>query len=333
MSLRTFARRGRALAALSVLALALTPALAEARPSGGKSSGSRGSKTFMAPPSTSTAPGAAQPMQRSMTPDSGPSMQQPGMASRPAASPAAQPAKPTFARNLMMGIGAGLLGAGLFGLLSGSGLFGGLGGLASFLGLLLQAALIAGLIFVVVRLFRRRQEAPQPALAGAGLGSMNREAYAPPQPQAPLGGGAAAQRGGADQVGLNAADFDVFEQKLRAVSDAYSREDLAALRRMATPEMVGYFAEDLAENARKGLIDTTREVKLLQGDLSEAWREEREDYATVAMRYSYLGTLSERATGRVIEGNASAPQEATELWTFVRPRGGDWLLSAIQQAG
>ena len=33
---------------------------------------------------------------------------------------AAQAARPSFARNMMMGIGAGLLGAGLFGMLSGS---------------------------------------------------------------------------------------------------------------------------------------------------------------------------------------------------------------------
>ena len=56
----------------------------------------------------------------------------------------------------------GLLGAGLFGLLSGSGLFGGLTGLASFLGLFIQIALIGGAVWLVVNYFRRRS---QPALA------------------------------------------------------------------------------------------------------------------------------------------------------------------------
>jgi len=28
----------------------------------------------------------------------------------------------------------------------------------------------------------------------------------------------------------------------------------------------------------------------------------------------------------------SGPDEATEVWTFMRARGGHWLLSAIQQA-
>jgi predicted lipid-binding transport protein (Tim44 family) len=38
--------------------------------------------------------------------------------------------------------------------------------------------------------------------------------------------------------------------------------------------------------------------------------------------------MVERASGRTVE---NGPNEATELWTFVRSRGGDWLLSAIQQ--
>ena len=43
-----------------------------------------------------------------------------------------------MARNLMMGLGAGLLGAGLFGMLSGAGFFGGLASLAGMFGFLLQ---------------------------------------------------------------------------------------------------------------------------------------------------------------------------------------------------
>ena len=38
------------------------------------------------------------------------------------------------------------------------------------------------------------------------------------------------------------------------------------------------------------------------------------------------------ATGRVVEGDPERTTEATELWTFVRERGGAWLLAAIQQA-
>jgi hypothetical protein len=54
--------------------------------------------------------------------------------------------------------------------LLGAGLFGGLSGLASFLGLMLQVALIAGVVFLIVSLFRNRSQ-QQPALAGASGGS------------------------------------------------------------------------------------------------------------------------------------------------------------------
>ena len=46
------------------------------------------------------------------------------------------------------------------------------------------------------------------------------------------------------------------------------------------------------------------------------------------MRYSLNDQMVDRATGRVVE---EVPSEATEFWTFRRARGGDWVLSAIQQ--
>jgi len=49
------------------------------------------------------------------------------------------------------------------------------------------------------------------------------------------------------------------------------------------------------------------------------------------MRFALIDKTVDRASGRVVEGSAE-PQEATELWTFMRTSGGQWLLSAIQQA-
>jgi hypothetical protein len=55
-------------AAIAALSLALAPGFADARAGFGRSFGSRGGMTWSAPPSTSTAPYGAQPMQRSFTP-------------------------------------------------------------------------------------------------------------------------------------------------------------------------------------------------------------------------------------------------------------------------
>ena len=68
----------------------------------------------------------------------------------------------------------------------------------------------------------------------------------------------------------------------------------------------------------------------MQGDLAESWHEGNADYATVAMRFALTDSLVDRASGKTVEGGS--PSEVTELWTFMRSRGGNWLLSAIQQA-
>ena len=72
------------------------------------------------------------------------------------------------------------------------------------------------------------------------------------------------------------------------------------------------------------------DVQLLQGDLAQAWREGNREYATVAMRFSMV-YVTRDASGRVIDGSLMEHVTATELWTFVRSSGGQWILSAIQQ--
>ncbi|NJL50457.1 MAG: TIM44-like domain-containing protein, partial [Blastochloris sp.] len=111
------------------------------------------------------------------------------------------------------------------------------------------------------------------------------------------------------------------------------RGDLATLRQNATPEMAGYLAEELAAEAEAGRVNRIDNVKLLQGDLAEAWREGATDYATVAMRISMVDRTLDKSTGRLLEGS-DEPTESTEVWTFRRDHdhGGAWKLSAIQQA-
>lgn len=293
-----------------------------------RSGGSRGTRTFAAPPVTQTAPTAAAPIQRSVT--------QPGTAAnRPvAAGAASQGTRPGLfgglGGGLLGGLAAGFLGAGLFGLLTGSGFLAGMGGFASFLGLLLQI----GLIVVVARLLflwwqRRSQPAPLAAYAGRAPANLLRrdDAHNFDRAGGPsgFGGGSA----GDEPVEIGKSDYDAFEKLLGEIQTAYSNEDLAALRGLATPEMVSYMADDLAGNASRGVVNRMTDVKLLQGDLAEAWREGDAEYATVAMRFSLVDRMIERAGGRTVEGGA-APQEATELWTFRRSRGGNWMLSAIQ---
>ena len=162
--------------------------VADARPGKKSSVGSRGSQTHSAPPPTATTPGAAQPMQRTVTQPGAPA----ATAQRPGAQQATPPAAaPSMGRSLMMGLAGGLLGAGLFGLLSGSGFLSGLGSFAGFLGLLLQVALIGGLVYLAIRFFRSRNGgAPMmPAMATAGAGPQPAQSDAYARTGATLGGG------------------------------------------------------------------------------------------------------------------------------------------------
>ena len=328
-------RRGATLfAAFAVVALAIAPAIAEARPGGSSSSGSRGSRTYSAPPSTQTAPGSAQQFQRTETAPTRPAA--PGVAQPGAPRPAAAPGG-FFSRNPMMaGLMGGLLGAGLFGLLAGHGLFGGLSGFMGFLGLMLQIALIAGLVFLVVRLVRGNR---QPAMAG-GPNGMAREAQGGmgggmgPRPQMGGGMGMGGAFGGVATrpLEIGQADYEAFGRCLVEINAAWTRRDVDTLSRLSTPEMTRYFSQDLQDLKARGWTNETRDVQLEAGDLSEAWTENGQDYATVAMRFSLVDVTTD-AAGKVVEGHPTERQTVTEMWTFTRRPGNDWVLSAIQQTG
>jgi predicted lipid-binding transport protein (Tim44 family) len=304
--------RNRWLIALGAIATAfvLVSADAQARVGGGFSGGSRGTRTFSAPPATPTAPTAA-PIQRSIT--------QPGNAA-PIGQTGIRPG--LFGGGLFGGLAAGFLGAGLFGLLFGHGLFGGMAGFASVIGLLLQVVLVVIVARLVFAWWQRRNM-PTPAYAAAhpvtghsfgGLSGMLGGANVPPA---------------GDPLTIAKSDYDAFERLLGDIQADYSTEDLSALRAKVTPEMLSYFSEQLAGNASRGLINRVTDVKLLQGDLAEAWREGNTDYATVAMNFALKDSMVERTSGQTVEGGERS--EVTELWTFMRARGGNWLLSAIQQ--
>jgi predicted lipid-binding transport protein (Tim44 family) len=312
-----------------ILALAATLALgfasdASARVGGGFSFGSRGARSFSAPSATPLAPRAA-PMERSMTSPNE------GIFRRPA--PFAQGGG-LFSGGFGRGLLGGFIGAGIFGMLFGHGMFGGLGGGMSILGLLLQIGLLFLLFKFVMALVRGR-----PAFQGAGANPGPGQAASQGQGGARgFGGGLGGGLAGAPpetKLDISPADFGAFEQQLVAIETAFGAEDFDRLRAMATPEMASFFAEELAANAKKGLVNRVSDVKFLQGDLSEAWREQQGEYATVAMQFSLIDTMADRASGKIVSGDPAAPEQATEVWTFARRLGGapgDWKLSGIQQA-
>lgn len=290
---------------------------AEARRGG--SFGSRGSRTYQAPAPTTTAPYTA-PVTRSMTPQT----TQPA----PPARPFPGQARPGFWNGFGGGLVGGLLFSGLFGMMFGHG-FGGIGGGLS---LILQLLLIGGLVMWAMRFFNRDNTAPA-NMRPTGF-PIGRQDWGNAQPRYPSSAPSFGATGasGADEIGITDADRNAFERILGDVQAAFSREDHQGLRRLTTPEMVSYLSEELADNATHGLKNEVTNLRLLKGEIAEAWREGSRDYATVAMRWSAIDIMRNRQTGAVEKGDPNHPVEATELWTFTREAGGPWLLSAIQDA-
>lgn len=295
--------------------LALAPALAEARAGssyGGRPSsfGSRGVRSWGS--------NGAQPLNRSLAP-------------RAPSTPSLAPGMPMptsgggfFQRHpFLTGLAGALFGSWLFGHAASAE---GAGGGGSAIGTLLWVAIIGLLIWFAVRLFRARAFS-------------NGRAPAPANAPAMRFAGAAAAPGGqfrGRDVNLGDADLQAFQRLHAAIQDAWSAGDLARLRRLMTPEMVSYFSDELTRNTSRGLRNQISDVQLAKGELTEAWEEGDLQYATAFLRWraiDYMLRLDPPPGDRnqIVAGDPRAPAEFEEVWTFVRRRGGAWLLSAIQQ--
>jgi len=103
-----------------------------------------------------------------------------------------------------------------------------------------------------------------------------------------------------------------------------------------TPEMLGYFSQELTRNSSQGVQNHVSNVTLVKAELTESWEEADLEYATAYMRWTALDYTVRigappSSPGALVAGDPRIPTESEEVWTFVRRKGGQWLLSAIQQ--
>jgi predicted lipid-binding transport protein (Tim44 family) len=333
------------MAALIVCSLlgAPTVSFAKARGGGGGfSGGSRGSgsaQSFGSRGSRTYDQNGAKPIQQSVT-------QRPaGTAPQPAAgspAPTAQSTQPSFLQRnpLMAGLAGGLAGTWIGHMLFGAtdssaktnnagepvGAADGTAEGPNFTGFLLLMLLAGGAFYYFLRVRRT----PVPVLSGLSRrGEVSGAVLAGPSPSV-------LPTATAD-LEVTPADKAAFQQLLIDIQTAWSQQDLAALRRLVTPEMLAYFSTALAEHASQEVQNHVEEVVLVRAEVREAWTEDMTQYATVGMRWSardYTVSSAKRRgePGYLIAGNELTPTETSEVWTFMRCQNGKWLLSAIQQA-
>jgi len=312
-------KRSVAIACLAIIALApvLLVTDAWARAGGGSSGGSRGSRSYSSP--TRPSPSPATPSQPSTPPSS---FQQP------------QPQRPGWGSGLMGGIAGfalgGLLGSMLFG--HGMGMGGGIG--------LLEILLIAGGAFLLFRMMRSRQAAPEPA---QGYGQGGGQWQSQPQPQMYQAQPAETGPGDLDRgvanirrmdSGFDPARFgDSASDIFFKVQAAWMNRDMSQASGAITPEMGDILQKDCDRLRSQGRINRLENIAVRSVTVTEAWQESGQDYVTVDFLANLLDYTVDERSGQVVEGNRTDPVKFEEFWTFTRPVGPNaWRLSAIQQA-
>ena len=278
-----------------------------ARAGSGTSSGSRGSRSTVAPAKpTPTTPRPADPS--------------------PVVSPSPMAPRPSPFGGFMGALGGFMLGGLLGGLLFG-GLGHGFGGVG-----LLDLLLIGGGIALLIGFMRRRAQSPEPAYAGASSG---RSTYGA---TVEVPAAVSDLDRGVDHIRQMDANFDpksfatTARSMFLAVQEAITRRDLGSIRDSLTPEMLTVMqtqCDDLRQarrTNRMGRIDVRR------AEVSEAWQETGQDFVTVFLAGDMLDWVVDDATGAVVDGSDREPQPFEEYWTFARPVGPSrFRLTAIQQ--
>jgi len=296
------------------------PLDAFARAGGGRSMGSRGSRSSTPPGSYST-PRQAQP-----TPP----------ASQPLSQPAPQP-QSSLLRGVMGGIMGGLLGGMLFRSLGFGSDLGTEGG--SGIGLF-EIILIGALLFGVYwYIRRRRQAAAASAYYQSSMGtaepsyqtSTGQSFQQPRQEEGDLGKGLSYVR--QMDTSFDEKKFqDLCMDHFFKIQGAWTNREMSGVRNLLTEEMSRIIQDDIEKLKSERKINKLENIAVRSVDLVEAWQESGRDYITVKFYANLLDYTIDETTGKVLSGDKTEPVKFEEYWTFTRPVGNKpWQLSAIQQ--
>jgi len=296
------------------------PLDAFARVSGGRSSGSRGSRSSTPPGSYST-PRQAQP-----TPPP----------SQPLSQPAPQP-QSSLLRGVMGGIMGGMLGGMLFRSLGFGSDLGGEGGGIGIFEILLIGALLFGIYWYIKR---RRQAAAANAYYQSSIGttepsyqtSYGQSYQQPREEERDLGKGLSYIRqmdSSFDEKKFQDGCMDQFFK----IQGAWANRDMSGAKNLLTEEMLRIIQDDAEKLKSEKRINKLENIAVRSVDIVEAWQESGKDYITVKFYANLLDYTVDESTGQVVSGSKTEPVKFEEYWTFTRPVGNNpWQLSAINQA-
>lgn len=298
-----------------------------ARAGGGRSSGSRGSRSYTPPRATpAPAPAPVSPSQGS---------RQLGAPAAPAPSPFGGGG---FLRSMAGGIVGGMIGGMLFrslGFAGGGASGAGTGGGIGMMDILLIGALLYGIYWFIKR---RRKE----AAASAPAGTFYRESSAPDavQTAAPIAAYEPQNDAAAGLSHIRQMDPTFDEKRFTdgcmdqffLIQGAWANRDMSGVRNSLTDEMFRKLQEDAEQLKVKKQINRLDNIAVRSVDITEVWQEGGEDFITVKLYANLLDYTIDEQTGQLLAGSRTEPVKFNEYWTFTRPVGNNpWKLSAINQ--
>ncbi len=308
------------LAAVLFLSVTVLELKADARAGGGRSMGSRGSRSYSRPAPTYQ--------------QSAPPRQQ----TAPTANPAVQqPAGGGFMRSMAGGLVGGMLGGMLFRSLGFSGMGGGMGGGIG----IFEIILIAGIGYLIYRFIKKKREE-------SSNGPFNQSQYNSgnaPSNVTPIFGSEqnSMQQTGDLETGLShirqfdpAFDENRFNDLVMdnffKIQGAWMNRDLSSVSNLLTSDMSRTMQQDIDKLLRDKQINRLENIAVRSVEATEAWQESGQDYITALIYANLLDYTTDDSSGAVISGSKTDPVKFEEYWTFTRPvGGGSWKLSGIDQ--
>jgi predicted lipid-binding transport protein (Tim44 family) len=297
-----------------------------ARAGGGRSMGSRGSRSYT-PPRSTPAPAPANPSQGS---------RQFNTPSTPAPSPFGGGG---FLRSMAGGIVGGMLGGMLFRSLG----FAGGGGAAAGGGIGMMDILLIGALLYGIYWFmkRRRSQAPVETPAGTyyrELPAADARTTAAPMPAYESGGSENDVATGLRHIRQMDPLFDEKRftdaclDQFFLIQGAWANRDMSGVKDILTDGMFVTLRDDAEKLKAKKQFNRLENIAVRSVEITELWQEGGEDYITVKVYANLLDYTIDERTGQVVSGSRTEPVKFNEYWTLTRPVGDHpWKLSAINQ--
>ncbi|MBF0187841.1 MAG: Tim44 domain-containing protein [Magnetococcales bacterium] len=117
------------------------------------------------------------------------------------------------------------------------------------------------------------------------------------------------------------------------IQTAWTRGDMDTLRPLLTERMIDMVEEQILASVQADETNTVENIRFEAMEITEAWQEAGQDYVTTGFRVSMIEVTTD-SSGNVIEGDPNVPQQIEEYWTFTRGSGAtdpNWWLAAVQQ--